>query len=82
MATSPAPTPGSAQIAIQGGTLSEVLAILSSALNFLSAVPATAAPAAVASLVAQIVIAAVQRIQSQTGKPIDLTQIPTETPLT
>ena len=81
MSTSPTPQPGP-QISIQGGTLSEILVILQDALNVLAAVPVTAMPAGLASVVLGIVTAAVQRIQSQTGKPIDLTKIPSEAPLT
>lgn len=65
-------------LSLQGGTLNEILGLLSDALATLS----TVVPGAgIALVVEQIIIAAVNRIQSQTGKPIDLTQIPVETPL-
>jgi hypothetical protein len=78
----PAPSPTyPVQVSIQGGTLNEVMTILQEGLSVLAAVPATAVPASLANVILSIVTAAVQRIESQTGKPIDLTQIPVETPL-
>lgn len=77
--TPPAPAP--VTVSLQGGALSDVLAILSAALSVLAAIPATAAGAALAEVLISVITAAVQRIESQTGKPIDLTQIPVETPL-
>jgi hypothetical protein len=74
----PTPTPAQITIAISGGTLNEVLTLLSDALAVLSAFPPTALPAGLASVILGIVVAAVNRIQSQTGKAIDLTTIPTE----
>jgi hypothetical protein len=82
--TTPTPTPvptAPVSIAIQGGTINEVLTLLSDALGVLAAFPPTAVPASLASVLLGIIAAAVNRIQTQTGKPIDLTQIPTEGPL-
>ena len=82
MSTTPTtPSSNPLSINIAGGTLNEVLVVLQDALNVLAVIPTTAMPAALANVILGIVTAAVQRIQSQTGKPIDLTTIPTETPL-
>jgi hypothetical protein len=74
-------TPAPLSITVQGGTLNEILTLLSDALSVLAAFPPTAVPAALVSVLVGIIAAAVQRIQTQTGRPIDLTQIPTETQL-
>ena len=80
MSTTPTPvTPVTASLA--GGTVSEIMLILQEALNVLSVIPATAAGAALANVIFQIITAAVARIQQQTGKPIDLSTIPIEAPL-
>lgn len=79
MSTTPATAPLS--LSLSGGTLDEVLAILSTALSVLSKIPVTAPEAALGSVLLQIITAAVQRVESATGKPIDLTQIPQEAPL-
>jgi hypothetical protein len=78
--STPAPSSGPT-ISITGGKLSEILIILQDALNVLAVVPVTAMPAGLASVILGIVTAAVTRIQSQTGRPLDLTNIPTEAPL-
>jgi hypothetical protein len=82
MSTTPTPAPATpVSVSLVGGTLNDILLILGSALSVLSAIPVTAPAAAISSVVLQIITAAVTRIESQTGKPIDLTQIPVETPL-
>jgi hypothetical protein len=81
MSTTPAPVTPPVAVSLTGGTLNDILLILSSALSVLSAIPVTAAGAGIATVVMGIITAAVTRIESQTGKPIDLTQIPIETPL-
>jgi hypothetical protein len=68
-------------VSLAGGTAAEILLILQTSLNVLSAIPATSAGAALANVILQIIAQAVGRIQSQTGKPIDLTTIPIEAPL-
>jgi len=80
MSTTPTPVQP-LSVSLVGGTLNEILLLLSTALSVLSAIPATAPEGALGSLVLQIVTAAVQRIESQTGQPIDLTKIPQLTPL-
>jgi hypothetical protein len=66
---------------ITGGALSEVETVLEDALNVLDVIPVTAPFAGLATLLLGIITAAVTRIKSETGKPIDLNIIPTETPL-
>jgi hypothetical protein len=77
----PNPTPTPALLAIQGGTLADIFTILQDALNVLSMIPITAGPAGIANVIFQIIQAAVNRITSETGQPIDLSTIPTAPPL-
>lgn len=82
MSTTSTPAPSSpVTVSLAGGTLNDILAILSAALGVLSAIPVTAPAAGIALVVEQIIVAAVQRIEAQTGQPIDLTKIPVESPL-
>lgn len=80
MSTTPT-TPSPVTVSLAGGTLNDILAILSAALGVLSAIPVTAPAAGIALVVEQIIVAAVNRIQTQTGLPIDLTKVPVEAPL-
>lgn len=80
MSTTPT-TPTPVTVSLAGGTLNDILAILSAALGVMSAIPVTAPAAGIALVVEQIIVAAVNRIQTQTGLPIDLTKIPVEAPL-
>lgn len=68
-------------ITLQGGTITEVTTILQNALQIAALFPAAAPVAAIGGLLLQIIGAAVQRIQTETGKPIDLSKIPFEAPL-
>lgn len=83
MSTTPAPAPAGPplSVSIQGGTIQEVTSILEDAINVASLFPAAAPSAALAGLILQIISAAAARIRQQTGKPIDLSQIPYEQPL-
>lgn len=78
--TPPVPIPPVA-INLTGGTLAEISTILTDALNVLDVIPATAPYAGLATLLLGIITAAVSRIKAQTGQPISLANIPTETPL-
>lgn len=69
-------------ISLTGGTTQEITTILQDALNVLDVIPVTAPFAGLATLLFGIITAAVTRIKSETGKPIDLTTIPVEAPLT
>lgn len=68
-------------IAITGGTLAEVTTILQDALNVLDVIPVTAPFAGLASVILGVITAAVSRIKTQSGLPIDLSKIPVEAPL-
>jgi hypothetical protein len=77
----PAPAVAPAMLVIQGGALADIFVILQDALNVLSEIPITAGPAGIANVIFQIIQAAVNRITSETGAPINLSSIPTENPL-
>lgn len=62
-------------------SLADDIAILNQALNILDVIPATAPFAGIAQVILEIITAAVSRIKAQSGKPIDLAQIPVEAPL-
>lgn len=58
-----------------------ILTIIQAALVGLSASPVTAPAAAIASPFFAILMNGLQLYQAETGKPIDLTKIPLETPV-
>ena len=58
-----------------------ILLIIQTALTALSAVPQTAAGAAVAEGFTQILVAGLNAYHTATGAPLDLTKIPLETPV-
>jgi hypothetical protein len=58
--------------------LGDLYLILQGVLNVLDVVPVTSP---FALIIQGILTATVSEIKSQSGKPIDLTQIPTETPI-
>lgn len=68
-------------VSLNGGTLNEVVDILESALGVAAKIPQIAPEAGLGAIVLHLISAAVQRIQTETGKPIDLSNIPYEAPL-
>ncbi len=62
-------------------TLTEILAILSVALNALSTIPAIGADAALANVFLTIIQKALSAYNSAAGAPLDLSKLPLETPV-
>lgn len=62
-------------------SVSTLLEILTIALAGLSAVPATAEGAAIASVFVKLITTTMQAYQQATGQPLDLTKIPFEQPV-
>lgn len=62
-------------------TVTEILSILSVALNALSAIPAIGGDAALASVFLTIVQHAMGAYTAAAGAPLDLSKLPLETPV-
>jgi|HubBroStandDraft_1064217.scaffolds.fasta_scaffold03153_11 hypothetical protein len=62
-------------------TLTEILAILSVALNALSTIPAIGADAALANVFLTIIQKAMAAYTAASGAPLDLSKIPIEAPV-
>lgn len=77
----PVATAAPLNFTVQGGTLQEVVTVLEDSLNVLDVIPATAPFAGLATILLGIITAAITRVKTETGKPIDLSKIPIEAPL-